>query len=109
MPGYGVGTYGVETYGGGGAGGLPPTVFFGPVQAGAAYRGITPAGRALFRHYGTVTEGRNVYIMTNGTVTENDPTDLTLVRRVLFGGHYEPVDSAEQALLIAAGYGGYLT
>lgn len=83
--------------------------FQGPTQTGAAYTGVTPPGRALFRHYGSVTEGRNVYILTNGTVTEADPTDWSTVAHALWGGHIEPITAAEAALLTAAGYGANIT
>jgi hypothetical protein len=56
------------------------------------------------RHYGTVTEGRNVYILTNGTVTETDPLDWSTVAHALWGAHVEEITDAEAALLAAAGY-----
>lgn len=76
----------------------------------------------LFRHYRGRPEGRNVYIYSNDTVSEADPdgystlwreadrTSSTLanaptVSHVFWGGHEaETVTSAEEALLIAAGY-----
>lgn len=83
--------------------------FTPPTQSGAAFRGVSPPGNALFRHYGTVVEGRNVFILTNGTVTENDPYDPTTIAHTLFGGHVEPITDAEATLLTAAGYGAYIT
>lgn len=87
----------------------------GPTQSGAAWvlppgsPGQTPAAFALFRHYGTVVEGRNVFIMSDGTVTESDPSDWSLVAHALWGGHVEPITDAEAALLTAAGFGAYIT
>lgn len=86
--------------------------WFGPVsfiRVLVSPREKDPAVRMLFRHYGGQPEGRNVYILTDGTVTENDQSDQTLVARTLFGGHYETVTDAEALLLTAAGYGAYLS
>jgi hypothetical protein len=87
---------------------MSPT-FVGPTTPGAAYRGSSPAAAALFRHYGTVTEGVNVYILTNGTVTTQDPVDPSAVAHTLWGGHVEPITAAEATLLTTAGYGAFIT
>lgn len=69
----------------------------------------------LFRHYKNRAQGRNVYILSDGTVTENDPDTRTsfwhasegapYIVRVFWGGHVaENVNAAEQALLEASGY-----
>lgn len=89
--------------------------FTGPTQTGRAFAppappaGTEPAAMALFRHYGALTEGRNVFIMTNGAVTETDPIDWSLVAHALWGAHVEPITDAEATLLTAAGYGAYIT
>jgi len=57
------------------------------------------------RHYNAGPQGRNVFYMTNGTVTENDPTDWSLVAHVWWGGHEaETVTAAQSTALTAAGY-----
>lgn len=83
--------------------------WFGPTRTGARFTGVTPPGNALFRHYGAVVEGVNVYLLTNGTVTLQHPADASTVSRVLFGGHTEPLTAAEAALLTAAGYAANIT
>lgn len=72
-------------------------------------------GNRLFRHYRARPEGRNVYILSDGTVTELDPDQETMfwdradgspyVVVALYGGHdsYE-VTSAQATLLTNAGY-----
>jgi hypothetical protein len=85
------------------------TVFTGPTQTGVALTGATPAAKALFRHYRPVVTGRNVFILTDGTVTETQPWPYETVARVLMGGLAEPVTDAEATLLTAAGYAAYLT
>ena len=84
-------------------------VFTGPTRTGAAYRGSTPGAAALFAHYGTVTEGRNVYILNSGVVTEQYPADPSTISHVLWGGRAESITSAEATLLTNAGYGVYVT
>jgi hypothetical protein len=75
--------------------------------------------RRLFRHYGNGREGINVYILSDGTVTETDPDatsvfwgaeDMTrttepYVVMVFWGGTGPyPVDDTMRALLEANGY-----
>jgi hypothetical protein len=65
--------------------------------------------RRLFRHYGNGREGINVYILSDGTVTETDQ-DMTrttepYVVMVFWGGTGPyPVDDTMRALLEANGY-----
>lgn len=66
-------------------------------------------GWRLMRHYRSRPAGRNVFILSDDTATENDPWDITTgptVVRTFHGGRegrYE-VDAAEEAILEAAGY-----
>lgn len=77
--------------------------------------------RQLFRFYRARPEGRNVYIFSNDTVSENDPDgDTTVwniqdrsadspnapyVTHVFWGGHdADPITAHEQELLEEAGY-----
>jgi hypothetical protein len=62
----------------------------------------------LFRHYAPRARGINVYICTDGTVTEDDSivTDTTkTVAKTFHGGHtHTNVSAAHAALLTGAGY-----
>lgn len=64
------------------------------------------------RHYSPLPRGRNVFLLVDGTVTESQPYEAapgTVIARVFFGGHAEQINAAEQALLVAAGYGSNIT
>lgn len=63
----------------------------------------------LMRHYGTLPRGRNVFLLSDGSITETQPTDASRVTRVYFGGHVEPITDAESSALTSAGYGDYIT
>jgi hypothetical protein len=63
----------------------------------------------LFRHYGNDPRGRNVFKLVDGTITENEPNDNTLIARTYFGGSNNIVSDAEVAELTAAGYGAYIS
>ena len=63
----------------------------------------------LFRHYANDPRGRNVFKLTNGTFTENEPNDNTLIAKVYFGGSDNVVTPQEVAELTAAGYSAYIT
>jgi hypothetical protein len=59
-----------------------------------------------------MSEGRsasNIYKLTNGTYTNVDTRDYTVVAKVYHGGHDNFVSAEEKADLIAAGYGDYVT
>jgi hypothetical protein len=47
---------------------------------------------------------RNVFRLTDGTYTNTDPLDPTLVDKVYYGGHQHFVSTEEKADLVAAGY-----
>lgn len=69
----------------------------------------TPLQKRLMRHSNGGVRGRNVWIMTDGTVTETAPDGYTYtdadVAHVFLGGHVaETVTAAERTLLEAAGY-----
>lgn len=63
----------------------------------------------LFRHYDPEPRGRNVFLLTNGTYTEDEPNDRSIISKVYFGGSNNDVTDAEAASLTAAGYGAYIT
>jgi hypothetical protein len=80
--------------------GLPPKDFDSQ-EARLAY--------SLFRHFDAEPRGRNVFLLTNGTFTENEPNDNTTITRVYFGGSDNEVSASEVASLTAAGYGEYIS
>jgi hypothetical protein len=65
--------------------------------------------RRLAQFYPATPRGRNVYWLLNGTFTEDDPADPADIRTVFYGGHDNVVTAEEEAALIAAGYGSYIT
>jgi hypothetical protein len=46
-----------------------------------------------------------VYLLTNGTFTEIQPSNIATVDKVYYGGHDIEVTAEEVAALTAAGYG----
>ena len=64
---------------------------------------------SLFRHFDAEPRGRNVFLLTNGTYTENEPNDNTTISKVYWGGTDNQVTADEVASLTAAGYGAYIT
>ena len=63
---------------------------------------------ALLRFLRPNPRGRNVYLKTDGTYTENEP-DYEDIQKVYFGGHLNEVSDAEVVSLTAAGYGAYIS
>lgn len=62
----------------------------------------------LFSYVVPSGRGRNVYLKTDGSYTENQPED-DQVAKVYHGGHIIEITAAEAASLTAAGYGAYIT
>lgn len=88
--------------------------------------GQTSLSYKLFSHYRMRPEGRNVYIYSDGSVSENDPDGNSTLWRdsdrtpdslgaptvtfVAYGGHDGvTVTQAQADLLTAAGYGAYIS
>lgn len=63
----------------------------------------------LFKYFGNEPRGRNVFLLTDGTYTENEPNDITTITKVYWGGSENQVTEAEVASLTAAGYGEYIS
>lgn len=63
----------------------------------------------LFRHFEPEPRGRNVFKLTDGTFTENEPNDVTSISKVYWGGSDNEVNADEVAELTAAGYGAYIS
>jgi hypothetical protein len=53
--------------------------------------------------------GRNLWKLTDGTYSENQPYSMDVVEKVYYGGHIYELTSAEEAELINAGYEDYIT
>lgn len=53
--------------------------------------------------------GRNVWKLTDGTFTENQPAYMTDVSKVYYGGHIYELTSDEESELTSAGYGEFIT
>lgn len=63
-------------------------------------------GNDLMRHYQPRAEGVNVYLLTDGSLTEDQPvSEPETVARVYFGGCRNRITFAELDVLSAAGYG----
>lgn len=67
--------------------------------------------KRVMGHYASGSQGRNVYILNDDTVTEVDPNGVTVkwtdVAHAFYGGHVaEGITAHEQTLLQNAGYGG---
>lgn len=80
--------------------GIPPKEFDSQ-EARMAY--------SLFKHFDAEPRGRNVFLLTNGTYTENEPNDITTISKVYWGGTDNQVSADEVASLTAAGHGAYIS
>ena len=59
-------------------------------------------------HRAATARGRNVFQLTDLSYAENQPSDMSTVVKVYYGGHDIVVDATEVASLTAAGYGAYI-
>jgi hypothetical protein len=59
-------------------------------------------------HRAATARGRNVFQLTDLSYTENQPSDMSTVVKVYYGGHDIVVDATEVASFTAAGYGAYI-
>lgn len=87
-------------------------MFFRPptddVVRWADYQGYGIANR-FFRYLQPGARGKNVYKLTNGTYTENEQRDPSVVAKIYYGGHENPITQQEKEDLTAAGYGAYVS
>jgi hypothetical protein len=67
------------------------------------YRDASPSHR-LFARANPGYRARNIFRLTNGTYTNVDPLDPSLVDKVYLGAHEHFVTEQEKADLVAAGY-----
>jgi hypothetical protein len=67
---------------------------------------VSDSARSLARFRTPGAKGRNVFILTNGSVTTQQPGNSALISRTIYGGHESPDDltSTELDALVAAGY-----
>jgi hypothetical protein len=65
-------------------------------------------GNKLGRHIKTSPRGRNLFLLTTGVYTENQPYDLSTIDKVYYGGHVTTLTAAEVTSLTNAGYGAYI-
>jgi hypothetical protein len=68
-----------------------------------------PDEEGIFAYLRPGPRGRNVFKLVDGNFTESQPSDMTTVEKVYHGGHVHTLTDAEEADLIAAGYGDYIT
>ena len=62
----------------------------------------------LYRFYDPGPRGRNVFKLTDGSYTENQPPEDDDIDIVYYGGHNHYVDDVEKSELVGAGYGAYV-
>lgn len=53
--------------------------------------------------------GRNIFLLTNGAYTDDQPSSLDMVAKVYYGGHDNEITADEVTALTAAGYGEYIS
>lgn len=82
----------------------PPTDDF--VIFGSEY---DPLADRLFSAYPNGARGRNVFKLTTGVFTENQPPQLSDIAITYYGGHTTEITQAEADDLIEAGYEDYIT
>ena len=93
----------------------PPTDnFVSPVIVGEFMNGQYLAANERLanqwgKHVALSPRGRNVFLLTNGTITENQPSDATTISKIYYGGHATEITTDDAATLTAAGYGAYIT
>jgi hypothetical protein len=78
----------------------PPTDLFVSFDDGS---------EGIFRYLKNFPRGRNVYKLTDGSFTENQPGDMSRVAKIYPGGHIHEITADEETDLIAAGYEDYIT
>ena len=90
---------------------------FIPPTENVTYMGATPQKtdgadkrltHRLFRHYAPLPRGKNVYKLVDGSYSEDDLLDVSVIDITYHGGHEIPITSEEAADLTAAGYGAYI-
>lgn len=73
------------------------------------YRDTPVPGYNLLARLAPGQRARNIYKLTDGTFTNNQPAEVSDYVAIYLGAHNNFVSAAEKADLIAAGYGEYVT
>lgn len=73
------------------------------------YRDTPVPGYNLLARLAPGQRARNIYKLTDGTFTNNQPAETSDYVAIYLGAHNNFVSAAEKADLIAAGYGEYVT
>lgn len=68
-----------------------------------------PGETGIFRYMTPGARGRNVFKLTDGSFVEEQPYEDTDIAIIYHGGHVHELTAQEEADLIAAGYGDYVT
>jgi hypothetical protein len=68
-----------------------------------------PGERGIFSYLAPAPRGKNVFKMLDGSFTEIEPHDYWNIDVIYHGGHSHVLTAAEEADLVAAGYGDYIT
>lgn len=84
----------------------PMPIFRPPTDDFVTWSDETTEG--IFKYLKPWPRGRNVFKMLDGSFTEWQPSDMTMVAKIYHGGHIHDIDANEEADLIAAGYGDYI-
>lgn len=63
----------------------------------------------LFKFYSPEPRGRNVFKLSDNSYVETEPADFSTIVKVYHGGHDHVLEGTEEADLIAAGYGAYIS
>lgn len=66
-------------------------------------------GTRVFGRIAAGPRGRNVYKLTDGSYTENQPADAEDILIVYYGGHSTELTSQEVSDLTTAGYGAFIS
>lgn len=67
-----------------------------------------PGEQGIFAHLRPGRRGRNVFKLTDGSFTEWQPSEPSLIAHTYHGGHVHELTAQEEADLTAAGYGDYI-
>jgi len=67
------------------------------------------AANRLGTHIVASPRGKNVYLLTDSSYVQKQPSDMTTVTKTYYGGHNNEVTAEEVTALTAAGYGSYIT
>lgn len=78
---------------------IPPTRLIGPTTLA-----IPHPGNSLMRHYKPRPVGVNVWALNDGTLTETQPMDPSVIAHVYHGGHIHRITDTEATALVDAGY-----